>query len=95
MGKRNLGLGVGRETQRGKLMSDSYRDIKAPSDITEDVRDTIETVFDGYYADEPRIDWHAFLDKVESMGLYNFGSDMDSPVVKEIKKIVKQLRNAN
>ena len=73
-------------------MTDTYRDIKALGDITEDVRDTIETIFDGYYSDEPRIDWYAFLDRVERMGLYNFGSDMDSPVVKEVKKIVKKLR---
>lgn len=94
MGKCNLGLGVGRETTREEPMSETFRDILAPSDITDDVRDVIETVFDGYYADEPRINWHEFLDRVERYALVNFGSDMDTPVIKAVKKIVKQLRNA-
>jgi hypothetical protein len=29
------------------------------------------------------------------MGLYNFGSDMDSPVVKAIKKYVRTLKAGN
>lgn len=72
----------------------TYRDIITPADFTEDVMIAIETIFDGYFSDEPRIDWFNFLDRVESLALVNFGSDMDSPAVKQVKKIVKGLRNA-
>ena len=75
-------------------MEINYRNINTPADFTEDVMDAIETIFDGYYADEPRIDWFNFLDRVESLALVNFGNDMDSPAVKQVKKIVKGLRNA-
>jgi hypothetical protein len=75
-------------------METNYRNINTPADFTEDVMIAIETIFDGYYADEPRIDWFNFLDRVESLALVNFGSDMDSPAVKQVKKIVKGLRNA-
>jgi hypothetical protein len=75
-------------------MSETYREINTTADFTQDVIMAIESVFDGYYADEPRIDWFAFLDRVERLALVNFGSDMDSPVVKQVKKVVKGLRNA-
>jgi len=73
-------------------MTDTYRPIRTVEDITEDVVSVIETVYDGYYADEPRIDWYRFLERVETMGFYDLGSDMDSVVVKRVKKIVKGLK---
>ena len=76
-------------------MSDQYRDITTVGDFTADVLAAIETVFDGYYSDEPRIDWFAFLDRVERLALVNFGSQMDSAVVKHVKQVVRQLRQGN
>lgn len=76
-------------------MSEQYRNIENVDDFSDDVLLAIETVFDGYYADEPRIDWFAFLDRVERLALVNFGSEMDSPVVKHVKRVVKQLRQEN
>lgn len=73
-------------------MNEVFKEIRKVEDITEDVVAVIETVYDGYYADEPRIDWYAFLDRAERMGLYDFGSDMDSAVIKQVKKIVKELK---
>lgn len=69
-----------------------YKVVSTAADFTEDVVTAIETVFDGYYADEPRIDWYKFLERVENYALVDFGSSMDSPAVKEVKKIVKRLR---
>ena len=71
---------------------ETFRTIRTQEELTEDVLMVIETIFDGYYADEPRIDWYAFLDRVESMGLYDFGSEMDSPIIKAIKKYVRTLK---
>lgn len=73
-------------------MSTPYRDINNVGDITADVVSAIETVYDGYYTDELRIDWFTFLDRVERLALVNFGSQMDTAVVKQVKKIVKGLR---
>ena len=71
-----------------------YKTLSTPADITEEVITAIETIFDGYYADAPRVDWFNFLDRVESLAMVDFGSDMDSPVIKQVKKIVKELRTA-
>jgi hypothetical protein len=73
-------------------MGEQWTKIATADDITADVLAVIEMVHDGYYADEPRIDWYAFLDRVERTGMYDLGAQMDSPVVKAIKKIVKGLR---
>ena len=75
-------------------MTEQWRKIETVEGITEDVLAVIEMVHDGYYADEPRIDWFEFLDRVERAGLYDLGSQMDSPVVKAIKRIVKGLRQS-
>jgi hypothetical protein len=74
-------------------MTEQYKPIRTAEDITEPLIDVIETVFEGWYADEPRIDWLAFLERVEIMGHVDFGSSMDSPAIKAVKKIVKDLRN--
>jgi hypothetical protein len=76
-------------------MTEVFTPINTPEDFTDGLIEAIETVYDGYYADEPRIDWHKFLDRVETLALVNLGSDMDSPVVKHVKKIVKALRTAS
>jgi hypothetical protein len=73
---------------------DTFRVINSPDDITDDVVDVIETVFEGWWEDEPRIDWHSFIDRVEMMALVDFGSAMDSAAIKAIKKIVRNLKAA-
>ena len=76
-------------------MTDVFTPINTPEDFTDNLLEVIETVYEGYYSDEPRIDWHKFLERVETYALVNFGSSMDSPVVKHVKKIVKGLRTAS
>lgn len=73
-------------------MSEIFTPIRTIDEISSDITDVIEMIFDGYYADEPRIDWHDFLNRIELTAHVDLGSDMDSPVVKEIRKIVKKLR---
>lgn len=60
-------------------------------EITPALEAVIEMVHDGWWADEPRIDWIAFLDRVETYG-FDLGSNMDAAVIKQIKKLVKQMR---
>jgi hypothetical protein len=73
---------------------DTFTPITTLDDFTDALVQAIETVYEGYYADEPRIDWHRFLERVETYALVDLGSSMDSPVVKHIKKLVKGLRTA-
>jgi hypothetical protein len=71
----------------------AFTKINTPADITQDVIDVIETIHEGYYEDEPRIDWHRFLERVEIYAGVDLGSNMDSPAIKHIKKIVKGIRD--
>jgi hypothetical protein len=70
-----------------------FRTINTPAEITEDVVEAIETAYEGWFADEVRINWSDLLDRVELLAQVNLGSDMDSAVIKQVKKIVKTLRS--
>lgn len=61
------------------------------TEMTPALAEIVEMVFDGYYADEPRIDWHGFLDRVENYG-FDLGGDMNAPIIKAVKKQVTALR---
>lgn len=55
------------------------------------IRDDIEQVYDGWYAQASRVDWVDFLDRLEGMG-HDLGDSMVSPAVNRIKRIVSDLR---
>lgn len=70
------------------------REIRTAEDAeAKDVREAVEAVFSGWFADEPRIDWENFLDRLEGYG-FDLGEDMLSPAIERIKKIVRELRQA-
>lgn len=71
-------------------MSDP-KPIRTAADA-DSIREDIEQVFDGWYADADRIDWHDFIDRLEGHD-NDLGSDMLSPAIKRIKAIVKELRS--
>lgn len=75
-------------------METPFTPIRTADDITPAVTQLVELVFEGWWENEPRIDWHAFLDRLELMGHFDFGSSMDSPAIKAIKKQVAKLRAA-
>lgn len=52
----------------------------------------VESVYDGWWADQSRIDWEDFLDRVERYADVDLGSDMLSPQIKAIKRYVGKLR---
>jgi hypothetical protein len=45
-----------------------------------------ENIYDGWYADAPRVDWTDFLDRLESHTDVDLGSQMDSPLIRRIKR---------
>jgi hypothetical protein len=81
------------ELDQGKVTRMETTYIKV-TEVTPQLADIVELVYEGWWEDEPRIDWHAFLDRVESFG-FDLGSDMDAQVIKDIKKQVKRLRNSH
>jgi hypothetical protein len=70
-------------------MSD-LKEIRTAADA-DAIREDIEAIFDGWFADEERIDWENFLDRVENLD-YDLGNDTLSPAIKRIKAIVRELR---
>lgn len=64
----------------------------AGSDIPPEVLEAAESVFDGWYADGERVDWHDFVDRVEQMSGVDLGSDMLSPTIKGIKAHIREYR---
>lgn len=67
--------------------------VQTKEQVTEQVLEAVEEIFDGWFADEPRIDWQNFIDRLEVRYEYDMGSSMDSEAIKEIKKYVKKLRS--
>ena len=65
--------------------------VRTASDA-DSIQDDIETVFDGWYADALRVDWVDFLDRLECYG-HDLGESMNSPAIRRIKAIVKELRS--
>lgn len=68
----------------------TYRPIATKADA-DSIRDSIEHVYDGWYASAPRVDWEDFIDRLETYG-YDLGESLDSPAIRRIKAIVRELR---
>lgn len=69
-------------------MTDKIIETSADADA---IRADVEAVHDGWFADQGRIDWESFLDRLEARG-YDLGASMQSEAVKRIKSIVRELR---
>lgn len=50
-----------------------------------------ESIVDGWYA-EGRIDWTDFLERLEATADVDLGCDADSPMIRRIKKHVRDYR---
>ena len=69
--------------------------VQTAEQVTPKVLESVEDIFDGYFANEPKIDWHDFLQRLEVRYELDLGSSMTSEAIKEIKKYVKKLRLEN
>jgi len=65
------------------------REIRTAEDA-DSIREDIESTFDGWFSEGP-IDWEDFLDRLEGR-TYDLGESMDSPAIRRIKAIVRELR---
>lgn len=73
-------------------MNQTWKQLQTASDIDDDVLNDIETVYDGWFSESPRIDWQDFIDRLERCGQYDCGSSMDSEAIKQIKKHVRKIK---
>jgi hypothetical protein len=80
------------DTYQEKGYEVEYTTITTAEDCTEQFLQACEDVYEGFFADEPRIDWEGFMDRLERYG-YDMGSSMDSPAIKVIKKHIKSIKN--
>lgn len=68
----------------------SDRQIRTAADADQ-IYESVESVYDGWYAGASRIDWEDFVDRLEGHG-WDLGDDMLSEAIKRIREIVRDLR---
>lgn len=76
-----------------------YTTIKAAGDVTPEILEAAEHIFDGWYAEESRVDWEDFLDRLDGIPLndgttLDIGADVLSPAIKAIKAHIRKYRNS-
>lgn len=62
--------------------------------LSEQIKEAVDSVYEGWYAGEGRIDWDDFLYRVEALGGVDLGTDAMSDEIKEIKSYVRKLRRS-
>lgn len=70
----------------------TWTEVITAEEVTAQVLDAAEEIYDGWFADEERIDWHDFLDRLERMFFYDLGSSTESDAIKAIKKHVRKIK---
>jgi hypothetical protein len=56
-----------------------------------EIMDAAESIHDGWYADSS-IDWEDFIDRLEASTEFDFGNDIDSPLIRRVKAHVRKYR---
>lgn len=64
-------------------------EILEAEQVTEEMFEAAEGVFDGWYAEEARIDWTDFFERLENGVPWDFGSDWNGPAIKAIKAHIR------
>jgi hypothetical protein len=79
-------------------MSSKWVTVTKAEEVTPDILEAAESIFDGWYADEARIDWTDLLDRLEGAeyvdlgGRLDLGDSMSSPAVLKIKAHIRAYR---
>jgi hypothetical protein len=76
-------------------------EIVAADDVNDEILAFAEEVEEGWFSDEPQIDWERFWDKLEGYEVPSYdgreidmGSDIESPAMRKIKKHIRAYRNS-
>lgn len=72
----------------------TYSTVTEVDQVTEEITKAAEGIFDGWFADEARIDWTDFIDRLDGIPLedgmtLDLGESMVSPAVKAIKRHIR------
>ena len=75
--------------------NDIVRTVRTEEDV-EAIREVVEGLAEGRYAvrDVGGVDWDDFLFKVEEDADADLGSDMESPAIRKIRRIVRGVLHA-
>lgn len=76
-----------------------YVILTTREDVSEEVLQVAEDIFDGWFSDAARIDWEDFLDRMDGTHLdghenreLDLGGDLDSPAIRAIKRHINRIR---
>lgn len=78
-------------------MNDKWTTVTTADQVTPEILEAAENIYDGWWANEPRIDWQDFLDRLDGAPLndgsrLNLGDDMASPAITKIKAHIRAYR---
>lgn len=78
------------------MADETYHEITKASDVTDEVIGMVRDIADGWYSDGP-IDWEDIWDRLErsprdDWSFFSVGSELDSPAIRKIKKVIRDER---
>lgn len=75
----------------------NYTTVFDAADVTTEILEIAESIYDGWYADGHTIDWLDFLDRLDGSTLadestLDLGSDLSSPAAVKIRRHIQAYR---
>lgn len=76
---------------------EKWSEIRSAEDVTDEILHIAESTYDDWFADDDRVDWEEFVDRMDGTHLQDdtrlsMGNQMDSPAITMIKKHVREYR---
>jgi hypothetical protein len=74
-----------------------YTAVRTANDVTTEILNAAESIFDVWYAHKPRINWVYFLERLDGIPLkdgstLNLGKDLASPAIEVIEAHIRRYR---
>lgn len=74
-----------------------YVEPETANDVTPEMLTLAESIYDGYFDDEERIDWEEFVDRLVKEGYLADGRQLefetyDSPAISKIRRHIREYR---
>jgi hypothetical protein len=54
-----------------------------------EILEAAESIYTGWYAGSTRVDWQDFIDRLEIATDVDFGNNLDSPLIRKVKKHIR------
>jgi hypothetical protein len=81
------------------VLPNNFTTVTSITDVTDEIKSAAESIYDGWYANVPQIDWYDFIDRLDGIPLIDgttldLGNNMQSPailvIIKHIRKYKKE-----